>query len=133
MNVLAIGDTADNLYTLKKFMKKTKIHLISFPRKGDAILTNSNEEIEFFDSLLISKQVKRIREIKDNYDICLTMSWAAARIAYLAGLNYMIYFVGNDITTPPFLKSPKIPYLKTPISKKNFIERQFYKKIFDQA
>ena len=133
MNILAIGDTADNIFTLKKFLKKSKIHLITFPRKGDAILTNSKEEIEFFDSLLISKQVKKIESIKNNFDICLAMSWSGARIAYLAGLNYIMYFVGNDITTPPFLSKGKISHLKNPIHEKNFFERRFYKKIFDDA
>ena len=132
MNILAIGDTADNIFTLKKFLKKSKIHLITFPRKGDALLTNS-EEVEFFDSLLISKQVKKIKSIKNNFDICLAMSWSGARVAYLAGLNYIMYFVGNDITTPPFLSKGKISHLKNPTHKKNFFERKFYKKIFSKA
>jgi glycosyltransferase involved in cell wall biosynthesis len=132
MKILVIGDTADNMYTLKKFLKKSKIHLITFPRKGDALLTNS-EEVEFFDSLLISKQVKKIESIKNNFDICLTMSWSGARVAYLAGLNYIMYFAGNDITTPPFLSKGKISHLKNPIHKKNFFERKFYKKNFDKA
>ena len=133
MKILAIGDTADNIYTLKKFLKKSKIHLITFPRKGDALLTNSEEGVEFFDSLLISKQVKKIESMKDNFDICLAISWAGARVAYLAGLNYIMYFVGNDITTPPFLAKEHIPHLKEPIKKRSFLERRFYKKVFDSA
>ena len=133
MYILAIGDTADNIFTLKKFLKKSRIHLITFPRKGNAILTNSEEGIEFFDSLLISKQVKKIESIKDDFDICLAMSWSGARVAYLAGLNYIMYFVGNDITTPPFLTKGKMLHLKNPIHEKNFFERRFYKKIFKKA
>lgn len=133
MRILAIGDIADNIFTLKKFVKKSQIHLITFPRKGNALLTNSEEGVEFFDSLLISKQIKKIESIKDDFDICLVMSWAAARIAYLAGLNYIMYFVGNDITTPPFLKEGKISHLEKPIHQRNFFERRFYKKIFDKA
>lgn len=133
LNILAIGDTADTIFTFKKFAKEVQIHLVAFPRKQDALLTTSEEGIEFFDSLLIAKQVKRIKQIKDNFDICLVMSWAAARVAYLAGLNYIMYFTGNDIMTPPFIKNPREPYLDKPIQSLNFFERMFYKKVLDSA
>ena len=133
MKILAIGDTADNIFTLKKFTKKCEIHLITFPRKGSAKFTNSYEGIEFFESLLISKQVKYIKKIKDDYDLCLVMSWAGGRIAYLAGLNYVMFFVGNDIRTPPFDKNAKEPYLRSNTRKFNYIERKFYKLVIDNA
>lgn len=133
LNILAIGDTADTIYTFKKFAKEVQIRLIAFPRKQDALLTTSEEGIEFFDSLLISKQVKRIKKIKDNFDICLVMSWAAARVAYLAGLNYVMYFTGNDIMTPPFIKNPHESYLDKSLQSLNFFERIFYKKVLDSA
>jgi len=132
MKILAIGDTADNMYTLQKFAKNFSIHLINFPRKQAALKTLS-ENVEFFDSLLIHKQVKKIEEIKDEFDMCIVMSWAAARVAYLAGINYIIYFVGGDITTPPFIKNAKHSYAKEPTSNFNFFERGFYKKVFDSA
>lgn len=133
IKVLAIGDTADNIASLKKFTKRSKIHLINFPRKQAALFTYSSEGVEFFDSLLISRQVKKINQIKDNYDLCLVMSWAAARVAYLSGLNYIMYFVGGDIVTPPFVKKPRVSYLKEPVYNRNFIERKFYRKVFDTA
>ena len=133
MNILAIGDTADNIASLKKFTKKAKIHLINFPRKQAGIVTNSSEGIEFFDSLLISKQVEKIIKIKDKFDLCIVMSWSGARIAYLAGINYIMYFVGDDIKIAPFIKNPKISYLKNIIRKRNFLERFFYRKVFDNA
>lgn len=133
MKILAIGDIADNIFTLRKFTKRSHIHLITFPRKQNALLTNSEDGIEFFDSLLISRQVERIKNIKDNYDLCLAMSWAGARIAYLAGLNYIMYFVGADIATPPFAKNPHLPYLRESVYHLNFIERNFYKKVFQTA
>ena len=86
MNILAIGDLGDNILILKK-ISNLKIHLINFPRKQAELLTYSGEGLEFFDSLFISKQVKKIKEIKDGFDLCLVMSWAGARVAYLAGLN----------------------------------------------
>lgn len=133
MKILAIGDTADNIFTLKKFAKKSKIHLITFPRKQDALLTNLDGDTEFFDSLLISKQVKKIDSIKNNFDLCIVMTWAAARIAYLADLNYIMYFVGDDIRTPPFEKKPKLSYLNQHAFKRNLIERYFYGKVFRSA
>jgi len=133
IKILAIGDTADNMFSLKKFAEDFKVHLINFPRKQDALLTYSNEGVEFFDTLLISKQVEKIKQIKDGFDLCIVMSWAGARIAYLAGLNYIMYFVGGDIVTPPFVKNPKVSSLKTPVNNLNLFERKFYKKVLDNA
>ena len=132
IRVLAIGDTANNIAVLKKFVKKSKIHLINFPRKGAAVLTYV-DDIEFFNSLKISKQVKKINGIKENFDICIVMSWAAARIAYLADLNYIMYFVGGDIMTPPFIKNAGYDYLNEPIRTLNFVERWFYRNVFGSA
>ena len=132
IRALAIGDTANNIAVLKKFVKKSKIHSINFSRKGAAIFTYANDS-EFFDSLKISKQVKYINKIKKNFDICIVMSWAGARIAYLAGLNYIMYFVGGDIMTPPFVKNARLNYLNEPIRTLNFLERQFYRNVFSCA
>jgi glycosyltransferase involved in cell wall biosynthesis len=132
MRILAIGDTADNSLSLKKFVKNSQIHLITFPRKQAELFTLS-DDVERFDSLLISKQVKKINKIKNQYDLCLVLTWSAARIAYLSDLNYIMYFVGGDITEPPFEKMPKAPYLENPIHNRNFLERYFYKRIFDNA
>ena len=122
IKILAIGDSGDNIYLLKKFSKKLDIHIITFPRAGTDLLTISHDRIEIFDSLKISKQVKKINEIKNNFDLCIVMTWSAARIAYLANLNYVMYFTGGDITTPPFVKNPTLPYLNEPAHRLNWIE-----------
>ena len=132
INILAIGDTANNAYVLSKFVKKSKIHIINFPRLGAATQTYT-DNVEFFDSFSISEQVKKVESIKDNYDLCLTTSWEGARVAYLANLNYIMYFVGGDMTSAPFIKNATVPYLKNPIHKKNFAERRFLKNILDNA
>jgi|APSaa5957512535_1039671.scaffolds.fasta_scaffold45424_2 glycosyltransferase involved in cell wall biosynthesis len=132
INILAIGDTANNIVVLQKYLKKSKIHLINFPLKGPGKFTYDNN-VEFFDSLKISKQVKKIKQIKDQYDLCLTISWEGARIAYLADLNYIMYFVGDNIHKAPFNKNPHPSYLKNPIHSFNWIERKFLKNIFDNA
>ena len=94
MKILAIGDTADNLHMLKKFAKNSEVYLIDFPKKGDTLISMVSGGREYFESLLISKQVKKIREIKDDYDLCVVMTWAAARVAYLSGIIYIMYFTG---------------------------------------
>jgi len=124
LKILAIGDIASNIYLMKKFTKNIEIHLISFPKKGVEKITTSKDKIEYFDSLLISKQVEKIKKIKDQYDLCIALPWSGGRVAYLAGINYIMYFVGGDITNPPFSKENK---------NYNFFERRFYKKIFDNA
>lgn len=133
IKVLAIGDSGNYILTLKKFVKNSSIDIIDFPRKGPAKTTYLPGGVEFFDSLKISKQIDKINEIKKKYDVCIVMSWAGARIAYLAGLNYIMYFTGNDIKTPPFIKNIKEPYLEESINNLNYIERKFYEKVFNSA
>jgi len=124
LKILAIGDSTSNIYLMKKFAKNIEIHLIDFPKKGVDQITTGKDKMEYFDSLLISKQVKKIKEIKDQFDLCIATPWAGSRIAYLAGINYIMYFVGNDITTPPFSKENK---------KYNYFEKYFYQKILKNA
>ena len=135
MKILAIGDTADNNHTLKKFAEKSEIYLIDFPKKEVTKTSNVQTQREYFDSLLVSKQVKKIKEIKDNYDLCIVLSWAAARVAYLSGINYIMYFVGSDIGNPPFVKNniPIYTDFKKPLPNLNWVERSFYRKVFDTA
>ena len=132
VKVLAIGDTANNIVLLQKYLKKSNIHLINFPLKGPAKFTYENN-VEFFDSLKISKQVEKINQIKNQFDLCLTISWEGARIAYLADLNYIMYFVGDDIRKAPFNKNPRPSYLSQSIHNFNILERKFLKNIFDSS
>ena len=135
MKILAIGDTADNLHMLKKFAKNSEVYLIDFPKKGDTLISMVSGGREYFESLLISKQVKKIREIKDDYDLCVVMTWAAARVAYLSGINYIMYFTGSDMGEPPFAKNsiPIFSRTKQTLPNLNWIERNFYRKVFDTA
>jgi glycosyltransferase involved in cell wall biosynthesis len=55
------------------------------------------------------------------------------RIAYLADLNYVSYYVGRDIDAPRFIKNSKESWYKEPLHRLNFFERRFYKKTFDFA
>ena len=135
MKILAIGDETNNFYMMQKYAKNFEVHLIDFPKKGVEVKAHSSPsgEVELFDSLLISKQVDKIKQIKDEFDLCIAKPWAGARIAYLAGLNYILYFTGSDIITPPFVKNPKHTHGGEVTENFNFFERGFYRKVFDSA
>ena len=133
IKILAIGDLANSAVVLKKFVKKSNIHVINFRWDTASKLTDIKENVEFFDSLKIKDQLKKILEIKDDYDLVLVQDWSGARLAYLANLNYIIYFVGAALRVPPFIKNPKLEYLKDPLPSLNYFERRFYKKILDDA
>ena len=131
INVLAIGDVSNVMKSISKITKKSKIHIINFPKDGAGEFI-CDDDVEFFSSWKVREQVERINEIKDNYDICITMG-TGDRIAYLADLNYIQYFVGRDIDAPTFVKNSKEQWFKTPLHKLNFLERKFYHDSFKNA
>ena len=132
LKILAIGDTANNAYLLKKILNKCKIDIINFPRIGDAKHIYA-DDVQFFESHLISEQVKKVNKIKSNYDLCFVSSWEGARVAFLANLNYVFFFVGSSIYQQPFIKNARTSYLKNPIHKKNFFERWFLRQVLDSS
>ena len=129
--MLLIGDVGNYFQTVSKFVKKSKIHIINFPKDGAGIYTY-DENYELFENYKVRDQVKKINEIKKNFDLALVMG-TGERIAYLADLNYISYYVGRDIDAPRFIKNSKEPWYKEPLHKLNFLERRFYKKTFDFA
>ena len=88
VNVLVIGDIGNIFHTISKF-SKSNIHVINFVQDGMGKYTYA-EGVETFSSYKVSEQVKRINQIKDDYDICITMG-TGERIAYLADLNYSVF------------------------------------------
>ena len=131
IKVLVIGDIGNYLVTISKYVKKSKIHIINFVKDGAGKFTY-DENYELFENYKVIDQVKKINEIKKNYDLALVMG-TGERIAYLADLNYISYYVGRDIDAPRFIKNSKEPWYKEPLHKLNFLERRFYKKTFDFA
>jgi hypothetical protein len=63
IKVLVIGDAANYMNMVSKCVKKSKIHVINFPRAGASKLTY-DDNVEYFESNRISKCVKKINEIK---------------------------------------------------------------------
>ena len=134
IKVLAIGDLSNNVVMFKKFTKNSEIHLVNFSWEGPSKVMDIKENVEFFNTDKIAKMVEKINRIKDNYDICLAMSSTGLLVSYLADLNYIAYFVGHDIRSPPFIKNVKDP-LSTEESLYHFnaIERWYYKKAYENA
>ena len=131
IKVLAIGDICNLMVTISKYTKKSEIHLINFPKDGAGIFTYE-DGVELFSSWKVSDQVKKINEIADKFDICITTG-IGERIAYLADLNYVSYYVGRDIDAPRFVKNSKEEWFSTPLHRLNFFERMFYKAAFKNA
>lgn len=132
IRILAIGDVANNSEVLRKYLKKSSVHIVHFPNKYSKIqILGKNEE--FFESLNIFESVRKINKMKDRFDLCFVTSWAGARIAFLADLNYIIIFVGTDIQAPPFLKKPEPNELMLSSLNHNILERIFYRKVLDSA
>jgi len=133
IHILAIGDTVNAFGILKKYVKKSQIKIIRTPgsQRDDIFVQSQNQE--FFKSSNILGKIKRINSIKNDFDLCVVNSWGGAIIAYLCDLNYIMYFLGNDIRSPPFVKNPQVP--RPTISKRNlnFIERKFYKDVLENA
>ena len=131
IRVLVIGDASNYMKIVSKCVKKSKIHVINFPREGASKLTY-DENVEYFESNKVSDCVRKINEIKNDFDICFTI-FGGSMIAHLAGLNYAIHFVGGDIQFPIWEKNAGESYLKNPIYEYNFLERRFFKKVLDNA
>ena len=131
IKVLAIGDIGNYLVTINKYVKKSKIHIINFTKDGAGKFTY-DENYELFENYKVVDQVKKINEIKKNYDLALVMG-TGERIAYLADLNYISYYVGRDIDAPRFIKNSKESWYNEPLHRLNFLERSFYKKTFNFA
>jgi hypothetical protein len=132
IKILAMEESETLINDIGEYVKKSEFYQINIRTKQRDILIN-HKNIEFLDSENVFEQVKRINEIKEKFDLCLVSSWSTARLAYLCDLNYIIFFVGNDIRIPPFVKNAKPSYFTKPVNKLNFLERVFYKKILNDA
>lgn len=129
MKVLAIGDIGNIVRTIQKY-SKSEIHLINYPKEGSGNFIYP-ENVELFESWKVSDNVKKINQIKDEYDICLATG--SQRIAYLADLNYIAYFLGRDIDVPLFKKNSSEEWQEEALFKKNVFERKFYWDVFKNS
>ena len=102
--ILVIGDVANVFASLRKFTK-TEIHIINFPKSGPGNFTYSND-YELFENSKVLCQIKKINEIKNKFDFCITMGTGEI-LAYLCNLNFVPFYVGRDIDAPRFIKNSK--------------------------
>ena len=130
LKILAIGDIGNIIHTISKYTK-AEIHIINFYKDGAGAYTYE-KDVETFSNYKIKDHVKRVNEIADDYDVCLTMG-TGERVAYLADLNYSTLYVGRDIDAPRFIRNSKEEWFNEPLHHLNFLERKFYKKTFDNA
>ena len=98
------------------------IHLINYPKDGAGKFIYQ-EGAELFESSKVKEQVKKINQIKDNFDVCLTTG--SERVAYLADLNYIAYYLGRDIDVPMFKKNSTEQWQKDHYTKKIFWKENF--------
>ena len=120
------------IYDISKYVKKSKIKMLNLKPKKRQFLIES-EHIEFFPSSSIDEQIDYLKKIKDQFDICIVSSWATARLAYFANLDYIIYFVGHDIRTPPFQHNNKVQYFDETLFDFGYLERKFYRDVLNNA
>tara|TARA_B100000029_G_C17592358_1_gene962962 strand:- start:1469 stop:2668 length:1200 start_codon:yes stop_codon:yes gene_type:complete len=130
LKVLAIGDVGNIIHTISQYTK-SEIHIVNFFKDGAGTYTYE-KDVETFSNYKIKDHVKKINEIADQYDVCITMG-TGERIAYLSDLNYVTFYVGRDIDAPRFIKNSKEEWFNEPLHKLNFIERWFYRKTFQNA
>ncbi len=131
LKILVISDVGNYFKTVSKYVKNSKMHIINFPKDGAGVYTY-DENYELFENYKVEDQVQKINEIKNNFDLAVVMG-SGERIAYLADLNYISYYVGRDIDAPRFIKNSREKWFDEPLHKLNFLERKFYKKTFDFA
>ena len=131
LKILVIGDIGNYFQTIRKYVKNSKIHIINFPKDGFGKFTY-DEDYELFENYKVVEQVKKINSIKNNFDVCVVMG-TGERIAYLADLNYVCYYVGRDIDAPRFIKNSTEEWYEEPLHKLNFLERRFYRNTFNFA
>ena len=103
LKILVICDVGNYFKTVSKYLKNSKIHIINFPKDGAGVFTY-DENYELFENYKVIDQVKKIKEIQDDFDLAVVMG-AGERIAYLADINYIGCYWGRDIDVPMWKKN----------------------------
>ena len=76
--MLAISDVGNIVRTIRKHVKKSEIYIINYPQDGSSAFVNA-DDVELFKTRKVSEQVKKINEIKDDYDIWRTIGQQGIR------------------------------------------------------
>ena len=126
IRVLAIGDLGNIVRTLRKYTKKSKIHLINYPKDGMGEYYYY-DDVETFENWKVMDNLEKINSMKNNFDICLTIG--SERLPYLADINYIGYYLGRDIDVPKWKKNSAEQWQDEPLFTLNFFERRFFQVI----
>ena len=132
IRILAIEGTNKLVKDIGKFTKKSKIINLDITKKSIGE-NDEKDDFIYFHSKNIQNQIVELNRIANEFDICIVSSWNAAKLAYLAGLKYIMFFIGNDVRISPFIKNSKPKYLTDSINKLNLFQRKFYWNIFKNA
>jgi glycosyltransferase involved in cell wall biosynthesis len=100
--ILGIEKSEILLNNLAKFLH-TKMDVINIPSKNRDFLL-FEKPLKKFKSKKLSEQINELNSIKNNYNLCIVSSWYAAKLAFLCNMNYIFYFIGDDIRNPPLLE-----------------------------
>lgn len=93
LKVLIVHDSSSAAFIFQRYL----------PVEINAIYFSEHEVISpvknplFFVKNGFSSQVNQIKELSNEYDVFLCFGWIAAAICYLAGVNYVMYFVDSYI------------------------------------
>lgn len=115
LKVLVVNDFASLGVTLQKYLnfQVDVIYLYKHP-----VLSLAKNPLFFVKDDLLT-QISQIKSLSKEYDIFLCFGWLAAAICYLAGVNYIMYFVDEYIDSRYRLWK-----------KMSFVKKYFYSELF---
>lgn len=93
LKVLIVHDSSSAAFIFQRYL----------PVEINAIYFSEHEVISpvrnplFFVKNGFSSQVNQIKDLSNEYDVFLCFGWIATAICYLAGVNYVMYFVDSYI------------------------------------
>ncbi len=113
--ILIVNDLASTAYSFKQHLT-SEIDVIYFGKEKVISLVKNPM---FFASNDFTSQVNEIKKLSSKYDLFVSLGWLASSICYLAGVNYIMYFV--DVYIEPQYRIRK----KMSFYKKHFLSELF--------
>lgn len=115
LKILVVNDFANVAFTFQKYLNSQVdvIYLYKHP-----VLSLAKNPL-FFKKDDLLDQINQIKSLSKEYDIFLCFGWLASAICYLAGVNYIIYFVDAYIDSRYRLWKKMSP-----------VKRYFYSELF---
>lgn len=118
LKILVVNDFASTAYSFERYLT-SEINAIYFGK--EKVLSLVKNPIFFTSNDFIS-QINQIKELSSKYDLFIPLGWLASAICYLAGVNYIMYFVDAYIEPKDRIRK-KMPFYK----------RYFLSKLFEDT